>query len=1470
VIRRIVLFGLVIGFLAGMSIIGEANSMYVIAEHHTGQFDAWNIEAPGVVPRITFQATYDLEHAHDPAGVAVDADSATLFITSETDSGVELVDAITMTSLGSVAGHVNLAGIDVDEVNDIVYAVRRGTGELYVYDWDPDADPKTLTLKSGYPKHLPKCSGAWGLALDEINGLLYVADSESGVVRVYDVATLKEDSNFAPSIPPEDQAPVGIAVDRQRGFVYTTAPDGSCAAYNTPTPSSNEMLLTKYNVDTAVKTTVKMAHGGMGIAVDEATGYVYVTGGCSGDDISIWDSNLVFIESTGVIGNPAGIAIGNVSYNPLNLAKNDTVVDSQVYTGYEFTYKITYDNKDSVSDATNVTLVDSLPGEVDFVSETGAPGTGAYDVVAHTVSWDIGTLVAGYTGGLIEVVVKVNQTAVGETTVYNYCTIDSDQTPPTTVEDATHIVVIPNKPPVANAGPDQTVIDSDCDEKEDVTLDGSKSYDPDGTIESYVWMEGGTQIATGKTPPSVSLLIGTHTITLTVTDNDGATDTDEVKIVVALPHEVNTPDKPSGPRSGQVDELLEFSSSESVCNRGHPVEYRFNWNSDGEEDLSGWSSSTSASHRYSEEGTYQVKAQARCSVVKSVTSGWSAAKTVTIGPPSGEHAPIASASDISGQPETMYPDRFYTVTAKYYDADGRDDLNICYLRLNHPSRPLTVMWYQVDGNYGCYAGEEGDSYLTIDLVRATEISASPQGYELAWTFKINDSWPEVENAIDFGVFASDDGSLDSGDWHYDDTNASFVIATLRPALVTDFQASDGEDEQSTLSWTNPSHTSLNRVLVQRKTTGYPTSHSDGETRKMIYVATPGKAETYVDEGLSNNQTYYYAVFSCGSKENWNDNLQEGKNADTGIPGLGNHPPETVILDASVSGNAATLTWTASDDTTPTKDLLYSYRLVRPGPAHDDWSSWSFGKTKKYTYLSPGDYSFQVRAKDANEAIGPSATSESLTVGGKFEECETVRATRQLKVRNDENEDIGTVFAGYGGIIEGSSRAREVNGVEYMFWKIDWKWKLATDGKDTLLGSDERIVGWTAEGYSTATDWLLADDVYWLAKVITNESQGEEQAQMAVGHTVLNRRDYGDTFGDDIHEVALGGYVPYWTTPHQEPTNSTIIGKARDLLAGEVSDPTTGATHFFSPVSQTAQGTGYGPYPVPGTSETGLYAWWAEPKGGWAILSEDLNRYITIDNTEWKPLQGIDTWDFMFYCPYTTRLTATVGSPVELRVTDSEGRVTGLVNGEVLTEIPESVYHNGTITIYSPFGFYQYDVEGINGGSYDLTISAVTRDGDVDFVASDISTQAGSNHQYTVRWDILAQGEQGVTLRIDLDGNGIFERTITSGSELTAEEFGGVPPQTPITNGPNPVPDTGTTFFYSLPVGTSTAKLMVLSATSGRLLFETSIDVNQTRFPTTGTWDPVDNDGVKLANGPYLYVLIANGQLIGQGKMVIQR
>jgi len=138
-------------------------------------------------------------------------------------------------------------------------------------------------------------------------------------------------------------------------------------------------------------------------------------------------------------------------------------------------------------------------------------------------------------------------------------------------------------------------------------------------------------------------------------------------------------------------------------------------------------------------------------------------------------APIARASDISGQPGTMYPEVSYAVTVKYFDPDGREDLKYCYLRLDHPEKPLTMMWYQEDGHAAPWAGEEGENYLTRVEATATEIvdpETGYEGYEIAWTFEINEYWPEAENAIDFGVCAVDDGDSSSG-WDYNDTNASF-------------------------------------------------------------------------------------------------------------------------------------------------------------------------------------------------------------------------------------------------------------------------------------------------------------------------------------------------------------------------------------------------------------------------------------------------------------------------------------------------------------------------------------------------------------------------------------------------------------------------------------------------------------------------------------------------------------------------
>lgn len=118
-----------------------------------------------------------------------------------------------------------------------------------------------------------------------------------------------------------------------------------------------------------------------------------------------------------------------------------------------------------------------------------------------------------------------------------------------------------NQPPFANAGPDQTTTDADDSGTENVTLDGSGSFDLDGTIMSYVWTEGANPIGTG-TNPTLPFSVGSHNVTLTVTDDRGGQDTDDVLVTVQSGGPNQPPTADAGPdiditdTDGSGDELV--------------------------------------------------------------------------------------------------------------------------------------------------------------------------------------------------------------------------------------------------------------------------------------------------------------------------------------------------------------------------------------------------------------------------------------------------------------------------------------------------------------------------------------------------------------------------------------------------------------------------------------------------------------------------------------------------------------------------------------------------------------------------------------------------------------------------------------------------------------------------------------------------------------------------------------------------
>jgi len=85
-----------------------------------------------------------------------------------------------------------------------------------------------------------------------------------------------------------------------------------------------------------------------------------------------------------------------------------------------------------------------------------------------------------------------------------------------------------NSEPTANAGSDLFIMEGDT-----VTLDGTGSSDPDGDTLSYSWVDNlGTEIPNTANPTVTFNTVGTHVITLTVTDTFDASSTDQVVVEV--------------------------------------------------------------------------------------------------------------------------------------------------------------------------------------------------------------------------------------------------------------------------------------------------------------------------------------------------------------------------------------------------------------------------------------------------------------------------------------------------------------------------------------------------------------------------------------------------------------------------------------------------------------------------------------------------------------------------------------------------------------------------------------------------------------------------------------------------------------------------------------------------------------------------------------------------------------------------
>lgn len=151
--------------------------------------------------------------------------------------------------------------------------------------------------------------------------------------------------------------------------------------------------------------------------------------------------NRATIDSSQAEATVTGIeaTVQPVVYSPLGLSKRivDGVIPSEddkipyISIGDTVTYEICFNSSDNDYRIHGLTLVDTLPAELTFVSADGDGVFGSYDAEKHAFSWSYPSLLPG-SGACLQLTAQLHEDTATGTTVTNSVTIDSDDTEPQT------------------------------------------------------------------------------------------------------------------------------------------------------------------------------------------------------------------------------------------------------------------------------------------------------------------------------------------------------------------------------------------------------------------------------------------------------------------------------------------------------------------------------------------------------------------------------------------------------------------------------------------------------------------------------------------------------------------------------------------------------------------------------------------------------------------------------------------------------------------------------------------------------------------------------------------------------------------------------------------------------------------------------------------------------------------------------
>jgi len=448
---------------------------------------------------------------------------------------------------------------------------------------------------------------------------------------------------------------------------------------------------------------------------------------------------------------------------------------------YTVTLTVT-DDGGAIDTATSIKYVLSRPPVALFTENATIVLTGEVIFFNASSSYDPDGSIASYFWDFGD-----GTNGTGRTTTHSYADDGTYAVTLTVTDDdgvtdsANATKTVLNRSPVASFTENATIVLTG----EVIFFNASASYDPDGSILSYFWNFGDGTNATGIVVDHAYADDGVYNVTLTVTDNDGATNsTSAIKTVSNRPPVAEA----NGPYSGYEGSLITFDASGSTGVDGTIVLYEWDWDNNGTYDES--TTSPFINHTWTDD--YAGTVGLRVTDDDGLTDTDTASVTVN------NVAPTVEA----GPDRTAYMGRTVNFTGSFTDP-GTGDTHVIFWdfgdRTNTTGTLTPTHIYTAAGNYTVTLtvtdddGGVGTDTLTVKVFEVVffsdvaVIDVALSASEAYWTWTIQINVTVKNNGTETASFNVTAYFADSSSWH-----------KIGTQTVTDLPA--GENMTLTFNW----------------------------------------------------------------------------------------------------------------------------------------------------------------------------------------------------------------------------------------------------------------------------------------------------------------------------------------------------------------------------------------------------------------------------------------------------------------------------------------------------------------------------------------------------------------------------------------------------------------------------------------------------------------------------------------------